>query len=251
LKPIFYFKNEQTKSALRRFLYFVLGISINNQNKEDEKQPQICVFIAEDFNFPTSLITSIGYNNLLIVFGYNNIPLDNYINILDFSNLKKNLQGALHDRNNNFNALLYVKKINSRISYFFKGHGETSLLNSLNWTRYYLNNGPVLLRDGKLRWHEYSDVYLGPGLKYWHVFQNRFEKCKIYLQVTGFRDEVTKTNKLSSYFNKFAGLLQKADEESTKAIDSFEIDKNIDYLKQIDSIFTKIQDKLNQTNYDI
>lgn len=245
---VYYFENKEIESALVRFLNYVLKIVIIN--KERKQSLKSVIFIDENFNINDKFLVSLSnyYNPHIIVFGYINTSFNNYINILDFSNLKRNLQRALYDTGSNSLPLLYVKEIGSKINLFFKGHGEASLFSSLNWTIYYLSNGPVLFKENKLSWEEYTDVYLKPGLKYWYIFIKRFETYNIYLKVTGFKQEVELVKELADNFQVFSDTLKNSTEAKIKETNEEEIKKNIDYLKQIDYIFTNIDNKIKKVS---
>lgn len=245
LKPIFYFNNERIKSSLQRFLYFVLHINFNNQKKEKEATSYF--IFEENYKIDISLLNILKEqdNPHIIVIGYHtNLHFDNYINVLDLSNLKTNLNRALNNPIKNSSSLLYVKKIGAKINLFFKGHGEESLFNSLNWTRYYLSNGFNLLNENKLNFKETENVYLKPGLKYWVNFKNRFNKYKIYLKILGYKSEVEQVKTLISDFQKFIDCLNLISKENNIETNELNIKKNIDYLKQIDYIFINIHENI-------
>ena len=184
----FFFNNEKIISSLKRFLNFVLNDNCKNYNIDVDNKTKVCLFIDEEFNInPNLLATLLEHNNpKIIVFGHTNFSSLNYINMLDFSNLKRNLQSALNNSKVNVSAALYINEISNKIKLFFKGHGEESLINCLNWVRYYISNGPTLLIDGKLNRQEYKNDYLETGLKYWQTFRKRFDEHKNYLTFSGF-----------------------------------------------------------------
>ena len=180
----------------------------------------------------------------VIFFGKAKISSANYVNLSDYSNLKKNIVTSLMEKNINPSQFLLIKEFHFKIKLFFKGHGEESLFNGLNWTRYYLINGINLLNRNNLNLKEFKNVYLKPGLQYWDNFKNRFNKYEIYLHILGYKIEVEQVKSLISDFQDFVDCLGRFSKENNQEINELNIKKYVDYLKQIDYIFMKIYENI-------
>jgi len=247
-------KNEEIEQSIERYLIYVLNWNVINFNRDNQtKKTSLIILIDEDIEVDEELLeTFANYNKTkIVVLGKKKSNINNYINILRLSDFKINLKRAVNNLNGDSTSLIFIRDIKTKLNLFFKGHGECSLFDGLNWTRYYLSNGPALFKTNKINWQEYTDVYLKPGFKYWDIFKQRLERYQVYLKVTGFDKEIEQVKERAANFQIFIDHFLNSNKEEIKAIDDLEIKKNIDYLKQIDYIFTNIHKKIKHICHDI
>ncbi len=240
-------------SALERYLNFVFGdeLCISNKTEILENSDQY-YFITEKCKIDEEFLQLfIKKENRVIVLGFQNKACINYINILNFPVLASNLKDVCLKPKYESHILLYINAIRSKIELFFKGHGECSLFDGLNWTRYYLSNGPILFGEGRFSWDDYLNIYLKPGLYYWEVFDNRLIKYDIYLRSTGFANEIKLIKINVDNFQRFVDELKNLTMRKTKNIKRSRLDENINYLKKIDEILTGLKEKIDRLNHEI
>lgn len=250
MEIIYYFENNELKAALERYLLYVIKSGLNSYSHSNKKT----LFLI-DVNYSVSEDFLVSFHHIqnphIIIFGNSNTALKSYVNLTDLSNLKKNIENVLTSTDADFSPLLYLHDIKIKINLFFKGHGEASLLSSLNWARYYLSNGPVLLSNEKLNWEEYEGLYLKPGLSYWNTFIGKLFNYEVYLRATGFEKEINTVKEFSDGFDRFVSMLNNRTEGNINEFKELRIKKHIDNLKQIDYIFNNIRKKLKCIYHDI
>lgn len=168
-----------------------------------------------------------------------------YVNLLDLSHLKKNIQSALNRKKTNMEPLLLVKDVEQRIKSLFEPHGEKSLYDLLNKTRQAIVSGTDLFKQGLLNRKEYLESYMGPGLECWEAFERRLKKYEEYLRVCGFESELEKINRNIRNFQRFIDELSPMKEDQIKKMREAVIKLNKDYLEQIDNNLTGMKRRID------
>ncbi len=173
------------------------------------------------------------------------------LNLLDFQNLHDNIEKILAPGYVPNTPLFTREELIFKVQNFFKGHGEESLISGLNWTRYYLGNGPILFKQNEITHDEYINIFLSPGLSYWQSFNNRYTKYNIYLRLLGYTNEVEEVKQLVSQFGDFLIELSKFSDSGLKLLGEKFISENIVLLKKIDEIMNAISRDLDIGDFQV
>jgi len=184
-------------------------------------------------------------NLKVIILGLWRNSTEAYVNLLDLSHLKQNIQSTLNRKKINMAPLLLVKDVEQRIKSLFEPHGEKSLYDLLNKTGQAILSGTDLLKKGGLNREDYKESYLSPGLENWRAFKKRLRKYEIYLKVCGFKDETAKINQNIRNFQRYIYKLININEDQIKKMSETEIKLSKDYLEQIDKYLTEIKQRID------
>ena len=231
-------------NALQRFFLYVLNIELiplsNLENIPNDSIINIFLFKVEKESHEFLLWTNMGYRYKIIFLDLGN---KDKLDLLDLDNLSKNIIEILDNKIINDTAVFSKEDLKLKVSKFFKGHGEESLFEVLNWTRYFLLNGINLYKHNEITFEEFGKNFFFPGINYLSQFIERFNKYSYYLTAMSFVEE---TNKIKLYISELEKLLQLPLNDRMKNYNenlSEEIIIKIDLLKKIDDILTQINKK--------
>jgi len=246
--------NKKIEKSVIRYLTYALGwntISFNEVYKY--KINYLYILVDEDIIVDEQLLKRLTKteNSKFVIIGKRDIYSNNCVNIKNISNLNANFNEALIAQQQFLSPLIFVNDLKAKLNLFFKGHGECSLIDGLNWTRYYLSNGINLLREEGLSWEEYISVYFKSGFDYWNLFKKRLEKYDIYLKIVGFTVEINLIKSIVENFKKFIDELEDSTEDEIKKMKRIQIEENIDYLKKTDNIFTGIKNTIDNFYHEV
>jgi len=186
----------------------------------------------------------INNENKSIFFSIHEFQDESIINCLDFNNLKDNFKLALNSDEQY--TLLKIKEVRNKISLFFKGHGEKSLFDSLNWTNYYILNGVKQYINENLDWESIKKTYLQKGIENWNKFKKRVDKYEFFINIIGFKNEMESINTSMKNFDIFFEKIKDLDKRRIKKIKLNELGKNIEILNYIDNILIRIKDMVKE-----
>ena len=231
--------NQNINNSIIRFM--------NNVTKIDMENISFCI-IDYDENIIYSESTS--YLKPTLFFSINDYSQIGIINLLDIQHLNENIIVAI-EKKVNVKELLLLPSIENKIDLFFKGHGEWSLFDGLNWTKYYLSNGVKLYNIGQNNWQETLNSFFKPGITYWKNFIQRFHKYQDYLVILDFKIDVINIEKDIMDFQKFAKIFNSPSQSEIAKIKNELLESEINKLASIENILNQIKNKIDGYKKDI
>jgi hypothetical protein len=245
-------KNVFYVNAIKRYLKFIFGTKFEILDNHKRLRRGDFVFIDENISMNEGQLEFFIRNSDLgfIVLGSSFKSDEIYINLLDLSHLKPNIDLALNQKHSNFSPFLYIESIRSKIKILFKGHGKKSLFGNLNMARNDLSNYPLLYKRKKLRlsWNDYNEQ-IKTGVKNWSTFKDRFYKYEIYLRVCGFDREINKIKRNMYSFDNYIKNLVAMNSNQLSQLNEKEIKLNNIYIEEIDNELGKMKNKI-ESIYD-
>lgn len=228
--------------ALKRYIYYV--ISSKNSSKS-------FYFIDENAIITEQVIDSFRNNFYPIVLGRKNIELNNYINYFDYHGFHLKLFFLANSAYKNELVLLCISDLAQKLELFFKGHGEQSFFEDLNWTRYYWHNGAQMFASKMISWNDFQNDFRKPALMHWNKFTQKFEQNNIYLAVLGFSAQINQIQKLSDEFQLFVDKVKKVEEQDFNDQLVEETDNNLKKIIKIDAVFNSIHEQIEEFKHEI
>jgi len=245
--------NNQLFHTLKRYFKYIFNIEEVVALEENKVSKHSLIFIEEDNDINDDWLNFFIKHPYLkiVILGLTKKSNESYINLLDLSSLKTNIQTVINsNRTQKISPLLKMNKIEQQIRFLFKSHGEESLLDKLDKTIHLLKNGINLLKENILDWGEYVKTYLKPGLENWIEFINNFMKYKIYLEACGFNKELKLIEKNINLFDNFLNKLKYFDKAQTCKINEKTISMNFNYANQIINALFEIKEKKDSIHHD-
>jgi len=237
----------QLYSSLKRYFYFILSRKLIHIKELDKQIKNIDnLFILEDETNIDTIVELVTKREIkrICVLGFTNNLQKNYINLIDTKNLKPKLDDffSTKSKKKDLSSIILVTAFREKIKLFFKGHGEESLFDGLNWTRYFLSNGLKLFLLGDIKITELQNKFLEPGINYWEKFKQRIYKYNPYLKLLNVSDKLLILENNINSFDFFLDKLKSAltGKKNKFSIDEKKIDKNLEYLTEIDEIVNSI-----------
>jgi len=236
--------NNHLINSLKRYFHFLLSQEINDIKNISCTVDNLFVFEDEkDIDAIINLVQNMEIKKVYIL-GYNKISKPNYINLIDLTKLGKTFQDTMVSKESNKNlfGFIHITAFKEKLNLFFKGHGEESLFDGLNWTRYFISNGLKLFLLGDIKITELKNKFLEPGFDYWEKFKQRFNKYNPYLKLLNASDRLLIIEKNINSFNLFLDNLKSALSNKTNnlTLDENKINGNLGYLMEIDEIVNSI-----------
>jgi len=237
-------------SSLVRYASFVLTHRLTNINDVENLSLRVnTLFVMEEeenINEVIKIIKKTCATKVVVIGTYTYLK-HNYINILDTINLKESLSSLFTSKNDNidYSGLINISVFREKVNRLFHGHGEFSLLKQLNEVHYYCSNGPKVLQNELVTWEEYNEHYLRKCKNSWKNFIERLEDNKTYLEIIGYEKEISSIFSINSNISEFLHFLDEYGEHKTRQISLSYINKNVDFIKKIDNILTKIKNDIN------
>lgn len=228
--------------SLQRFTKYTCNKTLYDYNKIDAKKDhKLKIFICKDECENPGLLRVIsdnfGRGNLFISLGYND---NSSVNLFDFANLHSRLQQVFEEKYVPDSPLFTEQELKEKISRFFKSHGQESLFDGLNWVRYYLKNGTLLLLQEEITIQEYQSKFYIPLLQYWDEFTTRFSKYKVYLKFLGYSSEINRIKKNTAEFGKFIENRLVIHDIQSISFNKQVVQNHTALLKELDNILTGI-----------
>jgi len=231
-------------SSLQRYFNYILNQKLNPFSAAESDASHNVIFVyKEEKENPELLKILVNNSNIeVVVIGYDS---NSTINIVDLANLKNNFESELSNADFKPHQLFPEEELKAKLKNFFHSHGEDSLLEKLNWVKYYLSNGPRLLLQNEINTSEYETKFYKLGKQYWTSFIRQVNQYKIYFQLLGLKDEIDEVISLKNQFDQFVITLDNLSQHPEVQINEPFIQKNIDLLKIIDQILIKIKKDLD------
>jgi len=231
-------------SSLQRYFRYLLNQKLNpfSATESDASHNVLFVYQEEKEN-PELLNIIVNDSNInVVVIGYDS---NSTINIVDLANLKNNFESELSNADFKSHQLFTEEELREKLKNFFQSHGEYSLLEKLNWVKYYLSNGPRLLLQNEINTSEYETKFYKLGKQYWASFIRQVNQRKIYFQLLELKDEIDEVIGLKNQFDHFVISLDNWSLHPEVKINEPLIQKNVDLLKKIEQILIKIKKDLD------
>lgn len=143
----------------------------------------------------------------VITFGFND---NSSIDIIDLCNLKNSIQRIIRGNFENVKPLFTNEEIKEKLKNLFHSHGEDSLFEYLNWTVYYLREGPIQFLTKNISYSDYEEKFLAVGLKNWNLFKSRYLKYRYFIKhsniYSSFEELETAINEADLYINNLSKM---------------------------------------------
>jgi hypothetical protein len=198
-------KSNLTDSLYRYFhyIYRVDFVDVNHMKKVQYEK--YIFFVDEDYEMNESIMNLLCslIDKKIIVLGLKEGNFTNYINLLFFDNINENIKRSLSSDDFISLPLLYLDSVKKYARKYVKTHGDDSVLNNLNWAKYYLTNGADLLMNNSIDPGDYLNSFYKVGIEYWNKFYSYFYKNEIYLRVIGLEFEASELSKHIKSFQNF------------------------------------------------
>jgi hypothetical protein len=243
---IHYYTNSQHElfNSVERYFHFILNYKlspIDRQSPGVKRNSRLLVW-SEEKEQPEFLnIVNTRQQKSVITLGVDETFA---INLLHLDKLNLSLTNILNIPDGQHQPPFTREELLLKAQSFFKSHGEESLLSSLNWTIYYISNGPVLFKNGECTWNEYQTNYLNPGVANWKAFKEKLAKYGIYLDFLGYSNTLDKVRKIAYNFQDFLSELIKGSSSASHQIDYKNLEVYINGLRTIDSMLLNIANEL-------
>jgi len=229
--------------SLQRYFKCILNLKLNPFSQTDLLTSTALLIYQEEKENPELLKILSNHKNIkIILLGFDN---NCTINLLDFTNLKNNFTLKLSEDSSSTTQLFTEDELKEKLKNFFHTHGEDSLLEKLNWVKYYLSNGPRLLQQNEISLSDYKEKFFKTGKQYWNSFVGQVNQYEIYFQILGLKVEIDEVISLQDQFAQFVVVLENYPQHSGVHINEPLIKKNIDLSKIIEQILIKIKKDLN------
>lgn len=171
-------------SSLQRYLNYILNLKLNPYSEAElnSSSSTILLVYQEERENPRLLNVITSNSNLkLVVIGCSS---NSTINLIDFANLKNNFSSELSNIDSQSHQLLSKDELKEKLKNFFHSHGEDSLFEYLNWTIYYLREGPTQFVTKNISFQDYNEKFLTVGIKNWNLFKSRYSKYKYFIKLS-------------------------------------------------------------------
>ena len=245
-KYLFFTKDYlQIFNSLDRYFRYLFNKNILLiQQAEIIKQASLLLILREERDNPQLLNIVTQTNIDVITLGFDN-DNDSSVNLIDFANFKENFSKVLTQGKTYFNELFSEEELKEKLKNFFHSHGEDSLFEHLNWSYYFLSNGPEQFIKSEITYDEYRKDFLSPGLKNWERFKSRFYKYRDIIKLSNYKATLNELesaiNEADSYVTKLSGLTgQNLIEEKSNFFK-----ENVEKFKRIDDILSAFYRKLS------
>ena len=242
---IYYYTNDSKNlyKSLRRFFNYLLHQKLSSLNEQELPMSNQVIFFRRDERENPELLKIIIQSNIkTLTLGFDN---DSSVNLVDIANLKENFLKVISQGKLYYKELFSEEELKAKLKNFFHSHGEDSLFEYLNWTYYFLSNGPEQFIKNEITYEEYQTNFLSPGLKNWDLFISRFHKYRGIIQLCNYKATLNELenaiNEADSYVNMLSGLTSKNLIESK--INFFK--ENVEKFKRIDDILGTFYRKLS------
>lgn len=231
-------------SSLHRYFKYILNQKLNPFSAVELVTSLTTILVYQEEKENPELLNIIADNRdiRIVVLGFDS---NSTINLCDFVNLKNNFLSALSDDSSLSSELFTKEELIEKLKNFFQSHGEDSLFEYLNWTYYFLSNGPEQFIKNEITYEEYQEAFLAPGLKKWDYFKTRFVKYKDIIKLSIYKatlDELeNEINEADNYINDLSRMNR---EKILLENINFYIEK-IEKVKKIDDILATVYRKLS------
>jgi hypothetical protein len=173
-------------AAIERYCRYVLSVTIEIVNPQNLfLHNNYLLFLLDNDSDSLLKTCNVLFLNNIAIDKTRTIGFYSYsdINLLELDKLKSNFERSFYyvDTTNKKNNPF----ISEKISIFFKGHGEQSLLGCIGWVTYYFENYARLLNSEDYSPQGLYKHFLVPGMKYWGEFVRRFEKYAPIIYTAG------------------------------------------------------------------
>ena len=236
---------EHIQAAFQRYLFHVIHCKVLiPQSVQDLNSADTLVAITESDEVDNSLLKHLHEHpeQPVIRLSY----LDRVgISLLDLSNLKKHIALAIKDPNSIGAHFYSSTELISSLKPFFRSHGENSAIKSLNYLKYYLQNGIRLYQSQDIDWRTAYDNFLSLALKSWQDYTKKFEYFRPHfdlLELTNECDHLLKMHHAIESFGKSKKYFR--DENAVLKISEVELSEMIHVIEKIYSSWEKISKTL-------
>ncbi len=229
--------NHQLFNSLTRYFNCILKSQLIPLSNLDLLTENSMLFIHKDDKENPELLKALLNKGNLKIF---TIGFDEHsaIDLVNLSNLKTNISNILNQVA--VQSLLSDDEIKEKLKNFFHSHGEDSLFEYLNWTIYYIGNGPVQFIQNTINYDEYINLFLTPGLKRWEYFKTRFYKYKEIIKISIYASELSFLEEAINAADSYIMNLKKMNVDDMQKNNIAFYEFNIGKFKKIEDIIGKI-----------
>ena len=244
-ESIFYYTNDSKNlyKSLRRFFNYLLNQNLSGFNEQGSFESNQGIFICKDEKDnpePLKIIARSNIKTITLGFDYNSS-----INLLDFANLKENFSKVLTQGKLIYKELFSEVELKEKLKNFFHSHGEDSLFEYLNWTYYYLSNGPEQFINNEIVYEEYKTNFLVPGLKNWEYFKSRFYKYRNIIKLSNYEATLNELENAIIESDSYVALLVDLNDQNMIEKKSNFYKDQVEKFKRIDDIIIAFYRKLS------
>lgn len=233
---IFYYTNdsENLYKSLSRFFNHLLHNKLSSLIEQELPDSNQVIFIHRDEREYPELLKIITTSNIkTITLGFDN---DSSVNLIDFANLKENFlkvftQGKLTNK-----ELFSEDEIKEKLKNFFHSHGEDSLFEYLNWTIYYLREGPIQFITGNISYQELVANFIKNGAKNWDKFKSRYLKYMLFIKISKYHVDFNEIEKEVNESDKFVCILKEMSEKELQKKDENYFRESIAKIEKVNHI---------------
>jgi hypothetical protein len=221
-------------SSLQRYFRYILNQKLNSYSETAFLTSSV-LLVHQEEKQNLDVLELVANNNdiKIIILGYDN---SSTINLIDFGYLKENFSKVISKGEIYYKKLFSEEELKEKLKNFFHSHGEDSLFEYLNWTYYFLKNGPVQFLSNQTTYEEYINAFLKPGLKKWDYFKSRFLRYKFFIRMSNFEAILKKLETAINEADNYITLLSKLSEEKILRENINFFSQNIEKVTIIDEI---------------
>ena len=194
---------EPSHAALQRYIFHVFQYQVLiSQSLKDIKPAHALFVLTESAAVENGLLNHFYKNpeQLVVRLSY----LDQLgISLLDLPNLKKHISMAMKDPNSIGAHFYSSKELITALKPFFRSHGENSAIKSLNYMKYYLQNGIRLFQSQDIDWTTAYNNFLSMALKSWLEYKEKFEYFRPHFELLQLRNQCDLLLKMNDTIDLF------------------------------------------------
>ncbi|MEM4230814.1 MAG: hypothetical protein QXF25_02980 [Candidatus Pacearchaeota archaeon] len=224
--------------SLKKYFKYIINVQLNFLTINSEVNKNAVVFLLNDEKEEKELLDLLIENMgiKVVTLGYDD---NSSINIINFSSLKNRLQKILDSNYKDLKPLFTEEEIKEKLKSFFHSHGEDSLFEYLNWTIYYLREGPIQFISGNINYMEYVENFIKNGLINWDKFKSRYLKYKFYIKISKYHVNFNEIEKEVNESDKYVCYLSEFSEEELLNRDENFFRESIDKIEKVNHIIVR------------
>jgi hypothetical protein len=235
--------NIHLANAIQRYARFVLEVNVGGPTwtgRPLSTDDKLIIFRGEEHLLRVDCISLGRFETSIFFIGFSRRSH------IDLSNLEEAMSRlVILLTTNAFDPERIIspnRSLFDRARLLFSGHGEDSLLEELNYVRYYVMNGPKLFLMGQIDRPEMITVFLGPATNHWNQFEQRIRQYYLDICDLGFSTEMKTVDRLIESFHEFVHLSKRVldNPAMVNMLDEDFIEKHLANLDKTNDILNKI-----------
>lgn len=225
-------------ASLQRYSRYILSQELKTFSKSELLTSSDTILVHQNEREAPELLNFLANKQdaKIVIVGFNDSA---FLNLIDLSNLKNNLEQIISSAKLNSTQLFTEEELKEKLKNFFHSHGEDSLFEYLNYTTYFLDSGIKQLLSNDISYEEFKNVFLLPGLKNWDKFNLRFLKYKDILKLSIYKPIVNSFEIAINDANEFISRLSDMSQEEICKNNIKNFVENIDKVKLVEKILTE------------